>query len=548
MNRNRLLHKSARIAALLLAAVLASCGSAPAAESTQSAAQPGLSETVTASSSSAETAPAFSLDGITAAAASEKEETVNVKTEPDGTVRKTTVTATLHPQGSGDYIRDFSSLKEIRNTDGDEEYVQNGTELIWENHGADITYKGTYEGDLPVGLSVTGYLDGKRTPLPELKGKSGQIRLVFDYRVLETEHVAVGDTETEIESPWIFVTAAVIPEEALTDIEVTNGTIASVAGRTAVIGFAAPNLEKALRLTGFEPTKDIELPDHFELTGTASEFSIDFMMTIVTRGFFGELESDDLQKLDDLKSDMQEFSDAGDELVDGVSQLKDGADTFGGYLKTYTDGAAQLDAGVGQLKDGAAKITANNETLTSGAKALSDGLSQLNDAASSVDLSMINSINPSVFSVLDLTPYGLNSQDVLDLIAQANALQAAVKQLNDGAAQLSEGIKAYTDGVSQLEEGIGQVAEGSGKLSSAGKELTDGYGELTNGMNELLDGVKKFNDEGIGELEKLTGDSFDDVVFGLKALREADLASHTLTGTAEGTKGSVMYLFDTDGI
>ena len=90
----------------------------------------------------------------------DKTETVYVDANADGSAKKITVKDWLRRNGDGE-IMDFSNLKDIKNTEGDEEYTQNADGTItWENKGEDISYEGTSNQQLPVTTKVTYYLDG----------------------------------------------------------------------------------------------------------------------------------------------------------------------------------------------------------------------------------------------------------------------------------------------------------------------------------------------------------------------------------------------------
>ena len=91
----------------------------------------------------------------------DKTETVYVDANADGSVKKITVKDWLRRNGDGEII-DFSNLKDIKNTEGDEEYTQNADGTItWENKGEDISYEGTSNQQLPVTTKVTYYQIGR---------------------------------------------------------------------------------------------------------------------------------------------------------------------------------------------------------------------------------------------------------------------------------------------------------------------------------------------------------------------------------------------------
>ena len=80
----------------------------------------------------------------------DKTETVYAKADASGKVYDVSVEAVLKNEGEGE-ITDYSTLSDIKNTEGDEEFTEKGSNVVvWENHGEDIHYKGTSTDALPL--------------------------------------------------------------------------------------------------------------------------------------------------------------------------------------------------------------------------------------------------------------------------------------------------------------------------------------------------------------------------------------------------------------
>ncbi len=132
-------------------------------------------------------------------AASGKDETVYVLAGPDGAVRSIIVNEQLrNPLGTA-FLDDYSQLRGIENVNGYQTFTRDRDgKLIWEAGGKDISYQGTTDKALPVDVSVTYFLNGKETAPADLAGRSGQIRIRFDYTNHETrivEELADGAVE-----------------------------------------------------------------------------------------------------------------------------------------------------------------------------------------------------------------------------------------------------------------------------------------------------------------------------------------------------------------
>lgn len=102
----------------------------------------------------------------------DKRESVHVTAAPTGKAKEVEVEVVLRRDGTAP-IRDKSTLTDIRNTEGDEEYTKlpDGT-LSWDNQGEDIHYKGNAAPEtLPMEITVTYTLDGAEIA-PEALGGS----------------------------------------------------------------------------------------------------------------------------------------------------------------------------------------------------------------------------------------------------------------------------------------------------------------------------------------------------------------------------------------
>ena len=141
----------------------------------------------------------------------DKTETVYVDANADGSAKKITVKDWLRRNGDGE-IMDFSNLKDIKNTEGDEEYTQNADGTItWENKGEDISYEGTSNQQLPVTTKVTYYLDGKEIKPEDLAGKSGKVKIRFDYTNNESRTVNIDGKDLEVKVPFLAASMLMLP-------------------------------------------------------------------------------------------------------------------------------------------------------------------------------------------------------------------------------------------------------------------------------------------------------------------------------------------------
>lgn len=542
-----------------------------------------VSEEEAAEASDSEKA-ATDNDGVTDSQADQvdKAETVYVKSNADGTARKVTVKDVLKNPGEGKTIEDQSDLKDIKNTEGEEEYTQRGDTLTWENKGEDISYEGTTDKELPVKTEIQYFLDGKEIKPEKLAGKSGKVTIRFNYENQTAQTVQVKGKDVETVTPFAVLSTVMLSEDHFSNIQVKNGKLVDMDGQTVVVGYAFPGLQESLNLTDYEATKDVEIPDYVEIQADATDFQLDFTATVVTNCLFKNLEEDDLKDLDDLKDSAEKFQDASNKLIDGAGQLLSGSETLQNYIKQYTDGVKAVDQGIGTLQSGVAALKENTAALQSGAAAVSDGLGQIAavlDQSDAIDQiasagEQIQQYAGGVQQAIGAAQTGLQTVDWngVEQSAEDKAKEqvtAATKEALANVDGLSEeeksqiaeqiasqvdldGVTAQADQQVQAASGIlskvpslenaGDTFEELGQVST----LADSIRQLSAGSAQLKEGVTAFNN-GIGQLSdgiaalrtgsgQLAG-SGDSLVQGCAALTE---------GLQALQKG--MITFDEEGI
>jgi len=105
-----------------------------------------------------------------------KDETIYSKANSNGTTYKTIVSNHLENLEKSEKLTDSSNLSDIKNTSGDEEYLQSGTTLVWNANGNDIYYQGTTDEELPISFTVSYKLDGKEMSADEIAGQKRKSR------------------------------------------------------------------------------------------------------------------------------------------------------------------------------------------------------------------------------------------------------------------------------------------------------------------------------------------------------------------------------------
>lgn len=329
----------------------------------------------------------------------DKTETVYVKADAEGNVQEISVETVLKNRNNGKSLPDYSNLSDIKNMEGDEEFTQNEDgSILWENHGEDISYKGKSSESLPVSVRVSYYLDGEAITPDVLAGKSGTVRIRFDYENHTSQRVTVNGRNMEVQTPFVLMSMLFLPSDTFSNVRVTNGKVMAGGDDQIVIGYASPGLSDSLKLESYGPTEDVTVPDYVEVTADVSEFELGFTATVVTPGFFADMDTENLEDGDELISDMGKLTDASSQLVSGTSGYLTGIKTFQAYMGEYVKGVGAVSEGSDTLASGLAVLNENKEAVQDGAETLQSGLENLNGALAQITVPSFEGMDDTAFA------------------------------------------------------------------------------------------------------------------------------------------------------
>ncbi len=382
-----------------------------------------------------EAAEAVLPDNYTTVFPAEKTEQITVKADASGSPETITAEVKLSGITGEGYAEDRSILNGIRNTEGAEEYyLLEDDRLLWDNMQEDITYKGTTDRELPVSVHITYFLDGKGIEPKELAGKSGHVVIHVGYENHTSAPVTIDGVTYNLPVP--FMAATLIPlSEKFENVQITNGKHISSGDSDMAVGFAAPGLQDSLKLSGYEVTEEVVLPEYVELEADVTDFELEFTTTLISSGLFEDLEDSDLDDFSELQDSMDELTDASSDLVSGTEELYNGITEFEGYLNQYNSGIAQVTDGIRALRDGLETVDDYSDDLKSGACALSNGLTQLSAGLSQIDLSALS--KDRELSDEEKAQLAALETAMTDLPKQALVLQTSVTALGDAQKEIS---------------------------------------------------------------------------------------------------------------
>lgn len=389
----------------------------------------------------------------------DKDESVYLISDANGNVNKTIVVDHLKNKDKKDTLEDASNLSDIENVKGKEKFTQSGDKLTWQAGGKDIYYQGTATEEPPVTQKVTYYLDGKEISPEDLAGKSGKVKIRFDYTNTTSYTETVNGEKQTVSVPFAAVIGLVLGD-GFENIEVTNGKAEVSDSSSVVLGYALPSLKDSLGIKDGDLDGDVNIPEYMEMTADVENFSMPAAMTfVVNASDYVSTDGIDTSDLDDMINDLK---DASTQLQDGSKTLAEGTDTLSDGLSTLQSKLGTFASGVGTLQSGL-------KTYTDGVSTLSGGLNTLGNSTGA-------------------------------LVSGADKLNSGAGQLASGSATLKDGLKSYTDGAnglakgaSDLDAGIGTLAEKSGTLVDGATKLDDGASQLSASASSINEGIKSLD-------------------------------------------------------
>ncbi len=473
--------------------------------------------------------------------AAEKEETVYVVADPDGTPNEVIVSDWLKNYAGADTIEDVSDLKDIENVKGDETFTQ-GTDgtLTWQADGNDIYYQGTTDKELPIDMKMTYYLDGEEIAPEDLAGKSGKVTIRMDYTNKEK-------TEDGVYVPFAAVTGMMLNKD-FTNVEVTNGKVISDGNNQVVVGFAFPGLSESLDMDS-KDLEDVNIPDYVEVTADVKDFSLDMTMTFVMSDILQELDVDQDIDLSSIEDAIDSLSDASKQLVDGSKELADGTGTLLDGIKAYTTGVSTLKSGISAYTDGVAQVKTGVDAYTDGVAQVAGGTKQLADKSGDLK----DGITQLVGGAMQVQTYFEGDNGI---VSGAKKISAGIDQLDaalnagvteDEAAQAENTVNQMFAKDGETYQGIAQQAAGQYKAALTGSDELQA--KVENGVSQAMYGAyvaayKQLNYaeyQAAGKLDSLESDAaaFASQMTTASADSVSNVSSQLISGIADGTSSQI---------
>ncbi|MGN0114836.1 MAG: hypothetical protein ACI396_05875 [Acutalibacteraceae bacterium] len=310
----------------------------------------------------------------------DKQETVYVIAKADGTVNKVIVSELLKNESGKQKINDKSDLKNIENVKDDRGYTMSGDSYVWDAQGDDVYYRGDCDKELPVSLSIDFKLNGKSVSPDSLLGKSGKLKITFNYTNNQQREVTIDGKKQNIYVPFIMLSGTVLDNAKCKNISVSNGRVLSDGNRSIAVGFAAPGMQHNLDIS----RDTLNIPESVTITADVTDFELETTLTLASNDFFNALDLDNIKSYDELKVKLDTLDESTKQLIGGSNTLYNGVSTLLSKSGDLINGVQTLAAGAKALEAGASELSSGADTLSGGTSELANGSSDLANGVNSL--------------------------------------------------------------------------------------------------------------------------------------------------------------------
>lgn len=486
----------------------------------------------------------------------EKNETVYVILNHDGSVKDERVVNWIYGAGGGKTWTDYGSYSEILNMTSDLKPVTETDSVIWPAtalEAGNFYYQGITDKELPVEISIKYYLDGREVSGDSLAGKSGKLKIIFKVEnklkgkesVVYTDYYgSLQNNYKEYYTPFLVQISVKANLNLFTEIKAPDAKKV-VTGEEMNISFGSypfPDEEFIIEMKGenieLDPINITIIPSEIIFPDTSdTEEGLTDMADGVSDMEDGT--NDILEGLDKMISKSGDLQKGSSDLADAIAEINHGVYSLNSNSQDISDGFIQLLSGTKKFQDGSAVLVIGMTDIREGSGAIEQAL---NDSASG--LSVISSNTAGLSSgmsdiltnhdnLVNIAQALVNSdpsnETYQQLLALASGEQMALsgitsglQGINYGISELSGGLNILSREYSAFNEGINKLAGGANELPAGLKQLYDGQKQLYDGWDQYSDAISKLYD-GTRELCDETRDFPENInkfVNGIKDIRK----------------------------
>ncbi|MBR1385416.1 MAG: hypothetical protein IJ568_01155 [Bacilli bacterium] len=344
-----------------------------------------------------------------------KDETIYAKLDNNGQVSKVIISEHLEDTNDGE-TEDKTRLSNIKNINGDEEYILKDGKIIWKTKGMDIYYQGTTEEELPINLDVKYYLNNEEMSISDMLGKSGTVKMVLKFSNNEKHYMIVNGKNELLYTPFVVATTTILSNTTNKNIKVTNGRVVKNGTSSVVVALTTPGLYESMHIDKLKGM------DTCEITYETSNFELSSIYSVATSKLIDSTDFDVFDKIDSLYGSINTLVSSSNKIKNGSSEL--------------LNGASKLKDGVSKLKDGISSSYLGSKQIRD---SLQSSINMLqNDSSEAIDSTTLSYIkNEAVNGAKEV----ISSKFTDEYKAQIAALALSSLSQNETYQKLKGGIK-----------------------------------------------------------------------------------------------------------
>ncbi|MEY8516808.1 hypothetical protein AALC25_07725 [Lachnospiraceae bacterium 29-84] len=221
--------------------------------------------------------------------------------------------------------------------------------------------------------------------------------------------------------------------------------------------------------------------------------------------------------------------------------------TVDGLVNQTVATALASDALKAGVKNTAAQIVegiANGAKESVGTAVADTAKTAAKSAAESAALTAVSGTKSQISEAINAA----DASSGYSLVSGMQALSEGTHTMSGSMPSLTAGIAQLRDGAASLASNSGALTSGAGKLQDATGQVAEGVDELEDGSKQLMDGMVQFDEEGIQKLVDAYNGDVKELLDRLEAVEQAGKEYQTFTKVADGTSGSVKFIYRTEGI
>ncbi|OPZ59384.1 MAG: hypothetical protein BWY87_01032 [Deltaproteobacteria bacterium ADurb.Bin510] len=461
-----------------------------------------------------------------------RNETVYVNLNASGQPQTTEVVTWLKNDGKSP-AADNARLSGVKNIKGLSQPTVNQNQISFNTKETNIFYKGTPSRQLPIGVKISYYLNGKPIAFEKLNGKQGKLRVRIELtnRTAVTRNVTYTEIgtglrrtrPTTVYTPFIVQVTTGMKIENFPSVDPGEGVFA-VVGDTFKLSWITLPL----------PTSTIEF------TAEASKIEMpSLLITAVPKSLpLAQYRS----KINQLPNSLNKIYSGVGEVGGYLDQLKAGADQINAGAVQINDGHRKLAEAAPKMADGTAKLIQatdaqlallkNVREINNGIKAKIEPLAKFTKKIGELN----NALDASTEVATRTMEGGSFSQSFLKFLDAQKKPRPSVSEFPASIAVVQDGVRKLNDGANQLNVNAGKLYDGSTKLVNGSAKLSSNLVKLkANGTDKVRREMVSESAETMLMLAKLS--AFD---------REAR-AYDRFAGRPSGVKSSVEFIMKTPG-